>query len=154
MLIPLNTDAPLYHYPFGTIGLIVANLGCFALTGFGTDSAALEPWALQYGEGLSPVQWCSSAFAHAGVMHILGNMFFLWGFGLVVEGKLGWRKFVPLYLLLAMLGGAAVDILTLHRTPQFVLGELGVTSADELSEKLAAQDPELLERLQWMGFNE
>jgi len=90
MLIPLNTDAPLYHYPFGTIGLIVANLGCFALTGFGTDSAALEPWALQYGEGLSPVQWFSSAFAHAGVMHILGNMFFLWGFGLVVEGKLGW----------------------------------------------------------------
>ncbi len=31
-------------------------------------------------------------------MHLLGDMFFLWGFGLLVEGKLGWWRFLTLYL--------------------------------------------------------
>lgn len=154
MLIPLNTDAPLYHFPWGTIGLMAVNLACFAITGFGMDQEALDSWALQYGEGLNPVQWLSSAFAHAGFMHILGNMFFLWGFGLVVEGKLGWRRFLPLYLLLAMISGAAVDVLTLHRTPEYVLWELGASSTDELAEKLEAGDPDLLDKLRQMGFVE
>ncbi|MFM7055334.1 MAG: rhomboid family intramembrane serine protease [Planctomycetota bacterium] len=154
MLIPLNTDAPLYHYPWGTIGLIAANLGCFVLTGFGLDNSRLDAWALQHGEGLNPVQWLSSAFAHAGFLHLLGNMFFLWGFGLVVEGKMGWRRFVPMYLLLVCVCGAAEDVLTLHRTPQYVLGELGVSSTDEILQKLQAQDPSLLEKLQRMGISE
>jgi len=35
---------------------------------------------------------------HAGLMHLLGNMFCLWGFGLVVEGKIGWWRFLLVYL--------------------------------------------------------
>lgn len=34
---------------------------------------------------------------HAGVLHLVGNMIFLWVFGLVVEGKVGPAKFVALY---------------------------------------------------------
>jgi membrane associated rhomboid family serine protease len=154
MFIPLNTDAPLYHFPWGTIGLIAVNVLCFVITGFGLDPVALEGWTLPYGQGLNPLQWLTSAFAHAGFMHILGNMFFLWGFGLVVEGKLGWRRFLPLYLLLTIIWGASVDVLTLHRTPEFVLSELGVASAADLAEKLANADPELFEKLIQRGFNE
>jgi membrane associated rhomboid family serine protease len=154
MFIPLNTDAPLYHFPWGTIGLIAANVLCFAITGFGMDPAALDGWTLPYGHGLNPLQWITSAFAHAGFMHILGNMFFLWGFGLVVEGKLGWRRFIPLYLLLTVIWGVSVDVLTLHRTPEFVLKELGVASADEFAEKLSNADPEVFEKLIQRGFDE
>lgn len=120
-LIPINTDAPLYHFPYATIGLIVVNTICFAATGFGFNPRLLEPWLLQYGEGLNPLEWIPAAFAHADIMHLLGNMFFLWGFGLVVEGKLGWRRFIPLYLAMAAAWGAGVDLLTLHRTDAYVL---------------------------------
>ena len=107
-LIPINTDAPLYHFPYATIGLIFANVVCFAATGFALKPDRLEPWLLQYGEGLNPLEWIPAAFAHGGFMHLIGNMFFLWGFGLVVEGKLGWKRFIPLYFAMAAAWGAGV----------------------------------------------
>lgn len=125
-LIPINTDAPLYHFPYATIGLIVVNTICFVATGCATNERLLEPWLLQYGEGLNPLEWIPAAFAHGGFMHLIGNMFFLWGFGLVVEGKLGWRVFIPLYLAMAAAWGASVDLLTVHRTDGRCLGASGV----------------------------
>ncbi|MCA9032610.1 MAG: rhomboid family intramembrane serine protease [Planctomycetaceae bacterium] len=59
-----------------------------------------QQFALSYGNGLTPLQWVTSLFVHGGIIHLLGNMFFLWGFGLIVEGKLGWSRFIPLYLVI------------------------------------------------------
>ena len=121
-LIPTSTDAPIYHFPFGTIGLIVANVVCFAATGFALNPERLEPWILEYGNGLNPVQWLSSSFAHAGFSHLIGNMIFLWCFGLVVEGKLGWYRFIPMYLGIGIASGAITDVLTLWQTEGGCLG--------------------------------
>jgi membrane associated rhomboid family serine protease len=105
MLIPFRTDAPIYYWPFATVGLIVVNtLAFFALAA--SDFAGAEDWILQYGR-FNPVQWVTSNFVHGNLMHLLGNMFFLWGFGLVVEGKLGWWKFLVIYLGIGMLECAA-----------------------------------------------
>lgn len=95
MLFPYNTDAPIYHWPFATVGLIVANVVCF----FVTDGGSVEyvSWVLTYGEGMNPLQWISSLFLHLGPMHLIGNMLFLWAFGLVVEGKIGWKNFLLVY---------------------------------------------------------
>jgi membrane associated rhomboid family serine protease len=94
---PYATDAPVYHFPFATIGLIVANVMTLgALIAGATDD--IEPLLLVYGDGLHPLQWLTSNFIHAGFMHLAGNMVYLWGFGLVVEGKLGWWKFLLVYL--------------------------------------------------------
>ena len=137
-LIPINTDAPLYHFPYATIGLILVNIVCFAATGFAMNESLLEPWMLQYGDGLNPLEWIPAAFAHGGFMHLIGNMFFLWGFGLVVEGKLGWRIFIPLYFGMAAAWGAGVDLLTLHRTDAYVLrSEFGVDTFEELKVQIA-----------------
>ena len=139
-LIPINTDAPLYHFPYATIGLIVINTLCFAATGFAMNERRLEPWMLQYGEGLNPLEWIPAAFAHGGFGHLIGNMFFLWGFGLVVEGKLGWLRFIPLYLAMAAAWGAGVDLLTLHRTDAYVLRtEFHVEKIEELQVKLVEE---------------
>ncbi|HEV3416610.1 MAG TPA: rhomboid family intramembrane serine protease, partial [Pirellulales bacterium] len=92
MLIPYNTDAPLYHFPFVTIGLIAVNAIVLVVT-MQADPSAVKPWELQFGHGLQPGQWVSNNFLHSDIVHLLGNMFFLWGFGLVVEGKLGWWRF-------------------------------------------------------------
>jgi len=61
MIIPYNTDAPVYHFPVGTLGLIAFNSLIFFLTGFGSD-ASIEKWGLEYGNGLHPVEWVTSIF--------------------------------------------------------------------------------------------
>ena len=149
MFIPINTDAPLYHFPYGTIALIVANVVCFAATGFAMNERLLDPWLLEYGNGINPLEWIPAAFAHGGFGHLIGNMFFLWGFGLVVEGKLGCRKFVPLYLGMAAAWGAGVDLLTMHRTDAYVIHQLdpNLSTREEFRSLLAKNDPSLVEKL-------
>ncbi len=96
MFIPLATDAPIYYRPVGTIGIISLNvIVYFATLRF---PSLLETYGLVHGTGIHPLQWLTSSFLHGSFLHLLGNMIFLWGFGLVVEGKLGWQRFVPLYI--------------------------------------------------------
>ena len=113
-MIPLGTDAPIYHYPFVTVALIVANVIAFASTGAGMDMDSAQQYALSHGDGLQPTQWVTSNFIHGGFGHLIGNMIFLWGFGLLVEGKLGWWKFLLVYL------GIGVAQCSLEQT--FMLG--------------------------------
>lgn len=113
MLVPYNTDAPIYHFPLGTIGLIVANVFIWGATmeseaAFTSDDP--HRWLLLEFNAINPIQWLTNNFMHAGLMHLAGNMLFLWVFGLVVEGKLGWIRFVPLYLTIGIFEGAAVQI--------------------------------------------
>ena len=104
MLIPYGTDAPIYHWPFATVGMIAANVAAFvgmvSLGGAVSEeqfNSIYEGLVLSHGQGLRPWQWITSNFMHAGFMHLLGNMFCLWGFGLVVEGKIGWWRFLAIY---------------------------------------------------------
>lgn len=94
---PFSTDAPVYYWPFASVGLIVANIIVFIAMISGSISEP-ENWILWYGEGLHPEQWLTSIFMHASFDHLVGNMLFLWVFGLVVEGKLGWQKLLACYL--------------------------------------------------------
>lgn len=107
MILPFSTDAPIYHFPWMTIVLIVVNCITFALTGMGLNS---EGWLLQYGNGLHPVEWLAYSFLHFGPLHLVGNMFFLWAFGIVVEGKLGWWKFLAIYLGVGVAGGFLIQL--------------------------------------------
>jgi membrane associated rhomboid family serine protease len=128
LFFPYSTDAPVYYWPFATVGLIIANVLVF----FGVASGALPmdadgaPWVLQYGQGLHPEQWILSPFMHAGFWHLVGNMIFLWVFGLVVEGKLGPAKFLPIYLLTATVQSGLEQVLMLGATEG---GSLGASSA-------------------------
>ena len=109
MLIPYHSDAPLYHWPFATGGLIVANLFVFFLqmmTG-GADGLWMQ-FVLAHGEGLHPIQWLTSIFIHGGIVHLVGNMIFLWAFGMIVEGKVGPFVFLAIYLFTGV-GQSAVE---------------------------------------------
>ncbi len=103
-MIPVGTDAPLYHRPWGTGGLIVANVAAFVWTAAGLGPAA-EAWALHFGQGLRPLEWLTYNFVHFGLDHLVGNMLFLWCFGLIVEGKIGLVRFLTVYLLIGVFGG-------------------------------------------------
>ena len=112
IIIPLNTDAPIYHWPWMSLVLIAANAVTFFLTGFGHET---DGWLLQFGNGLHPLEWLASNFLHFGWMHLIGNMVFLWGFGMIVEGKLGWWRFLLMYLSIGVLGAAFIQIVMLGR---------------------------------------
>lgn len=96
LFFPYRTDAPVYHFPFVTIGLIAVN--CVAFVALLGSSGGAERYILQYGEGLKPLQWITSNFVHGSLMHLAGNMVALWTFGLLVEGKVGPLIFLPMYL--------------------------------------------------------
>ncbi|MEO2031521.1 MAG: rhomboid family intramembrane serine protease [Planctomycetaceae bacterium] len=122
-MIPYNTDAPLYHLPIGTALLMFANLACFAVHG---PLDGLNPWILAFGNTLNPLEWLSSLFAHDGAVHLAGNMYFLAVFGVIVEGKLGWRRFVPLYLSIGLIDSGLTQLIML---PASGGGAVGASSA-------------------------
>lgn len=115
-LIAWNTDAPVYHWPYATVGLIGVNTAAYIAT-WTWDDQTLRAWSLTLGEGLHPLQWITSSFLHADIWHLLGNMFFLWAYGLVVEGKVGWVRFLPMYLGLAVTCNFIEQLTTLGVAP-------------------------------------
>ena len=128
ILLPYSTDAPVYHWPYATVGLIVANVLIFVgVLSSGTDLSQSNPWILEYGNGLQPVQWVGSAFMHQGIIHLLSNMFFLWAFGIVVEGKIGWFRFLAIYLLIAIGESSLEQLIMLGYTGGG--GSLGASTA-------------------------
>jgi len=123
--IPYGTDAPVYYRPLVTVAMIVVNFLVFVLF----TREQIEPYMLAMGSGLHPLQWLTTNFLHSDIFHLLGNMLFLWVFGLVVEGRLGSLKMLGLYLGLCVLFGAIVQLLTLGCEPNFRLGSSGVIFA-------------------------
>ena len=53
MIIPWGTDAPIYHLPIATVGLIVVNTVAFFASVNAQDP---EPYMLAFGDGLHPLQ--------------------------------------------------------------------------------------------------
>ena len=106
-MFPYSCDALLYHQPIATGVLIAINVVAFI--GYMSEKINVENgWLLEYGTGLHPLQWLLSPFMHGDIEHLLGNMLFLWTFGLVTEGKLGWWRFLAVYLGIAV-GQSAIE---------------------------------------------
>lgn len=110
---PAGTDAPAYYNPITTIGLIVVNVLAYWLSIYVWLEGGWEEsmfFMLQF-DTINPLQWITSHFMHSpNPMHLVGNMFFLWVFGIVIEGKIGWWKFLLLYLTIGLIDGAMVQI--------------------------------------------
>ena len=106
ILFPYGTDAPLNYSPWGCLGLIVSLVTLQAL--FTAGVLDPEPWVLDWGEGLQPLQWISSIFVHAGWGHLISNLVFLAVFGRIVEGKIGCFPFLALFLAIGI-GQAALE---------------------------------------------
>lgn len=127
MILPISCDAPVYYWPVATVSLIAINTLIF----FAMVVGVIDPtngWVLEYGSGIHAHQWLTSMFAHNDIFHLIGNMIFLWVFGLVTEGKLGWRLFLPCYLLLGV-GQSAVEQIIFASAEEVGPGSLGASSA-------------------------
>lgn len=77
----------------------------FILQGFiGTDSVILDS-SLKFSE---PWRLLTSLFAHSGMGHLLSNLFALGLFGLILEGRIGSKKLLWLFLI----SGVIINLLT------------------------------------------
>ena len=109
-MIPLgDSEAARRLSPVNTI-LIAGNIGIFGLELWDSNALLLTCFAL-VPVRISHLQWTrpdaaaaalltlvSSLFLHAGVLHIAGNMLYLFVFGPAVEGRLGHARFIGFYL--------------------------------------------------------
>ena len=124
MLLPIRTSIQPRRTPYTNYALIIANIIIFILS----YSQHIRPWAQMF--MLTPVrphvwQFVTYAFLHGGLMHIFGNLYFLYIFGNNVNDKLGNIGYLCLYLGGAVFAGIGHTLL--HNNP--VLGASGAVAA-------------------------
>ena len=101
----------------------------YALTHSGVHCGLVGPTDLGCGRGVSgPPAWetvFTAMFLHASILHLGGNMLFLWIFGNTVEDSMGPLRFLAFYLL----GGVAALALQVAVGPNTVAPTVGASGA-------------------------
>ncbi|RIK68004.1 MAG: hypothetical protein DCC65_04005 [Planctomycetota bacterium] len=113
IFIPIRTDTPLRRLPVVNYLLIVLNVSIFlALDVFAprTIDGGLSDFKRRYmldPENLTVAQFFSYQFLHGDILHLLGNMLFLWVFGNSVNAKMGHAAYLFFYLACGVFAGVA-----------------------------------------------
>jgi membrane associated rhomboid family serine protease len=110
-----------------TTAIIVANSVVFVMELIGGDAFVLK-WAETPANIVAGHHWITiftAMFMHAGWMHIIGNMVFLWAFGPQVEDSMGPIKYLVFYLL----SGLAASLAQLALMPHSTVPNLGASGA-------------------------
>ncbi|MFN7105346.1 MAG: rhomboid family intramembrane serine protease [Pyrobaculum sp.] len=98
MAIPLRDINPTWSFPIVTKTLVFINIAVFIYQLAApqiTLKYAFIP-ALAFTE---TYRWITHMFLHGGVIHLVGNMIYLWVFGDNVEDRYGHLRFLALYLM-------------------------------------------------------
>ncbi len=119
-MIPIRGAPARHRWPWVTLGLISLNVAVFLYTLYigpqateklfwqkGAVAAKLsQPRLLHSLQALKLIPTMfSSLFLHAGWLHLVGNMWFLWIFGEALEDDLGPRRFLAFYLFCGFFAG-------------------------------------------------
>jgi membrane associated rhomboid family serine protease len=143
-MIPIKDSPRAQRFPFVNIAIILANavvfyfeltMGAGRLEGF-IDRFGLVPARLMAVDFSYPasvvagvVPLFTSMFIHAGWIHILGNLLFLWIFGDNVEDRLGHLGYLIFYVLCGLGAGLAHAFLTTAISGGSVVPAIGASGA-------------------------
>lgn len=120
-MLPLRDVNPTRTFPLVTIALIAVNVLVFIyelilgpqVEGF-VQSWAIIPYEITHGVDLPPASiqpiyltLITAMFLHGGIVHIAGNMLFLWIFGNNIEDAMGSLRFIVFYLLCGLVAAFA-----------------------------------------------
>ncbi len=128
-MFPIRDHNPSTRTPFVTYALILANVAVFlSYWPLFANPAALDAffrtWSLIPAEG-RPVSFLTSMFLHGGLMHLAGNMLFLWIFGDNLEDEMGHLN----YLLFYLAGGVGAGIAQVVSEPASQIPMVGASGA-------------------------
>ncbi|SFR04942.1 rhomboid family intramembrane serine protease [Poseidonocella sedimentorum] len=131
-MFPIRDHNPSTHTPVITYGLIAANILIFlSYWGLFSDPRALGLFYLDYamiparissGGGLPTL--LTSMFLHGGLMHLAGNMLFLFIFGDNMEDEMGHLPFAFFYLACGI-GAGLVHVASAPGSPVPTVGASG-----------------------------
>ena len=129
-MIPLRDYNPTRRRSLLTFGLIAINVAVYLLLSQNPvmNQAAIQRYALipaDISAGRHLDTLITSMFLHASLLHVGGNMLFLWIFGNNVEDQLGEIK----YLLLYFASGIAGSLLQVYINPTSPIPNLGASGA-------------------------
>lgn len=139
-MIPLRDKNPTLSFPLITISLILANVLIFIYE-LSLPQDAYENLIYKYGavpleittlrdiKPYSPIPlpmtMITAMFLHGGVLHIFGNMLYLWVFGNNVEDNFGKLRFIIFYIAC----GLSASILHIIMNPSSPLPMIGASGA-------------------------
>ena len=128
IVLPIRAKNVPERRPTITMALIIINVIVFAFTCDGSLEVrqdAVDAMAVSHSH-LTLWRLLTAMFLHGSLMHIAGNMWFLWLFGSTVEGRLGAWRYLAVYLLAGMVGSLLHDIVVgFHDPDQPTLGASG-----------------------------
>ncbi|MBI5588388.1 MAG: rhomboid family intramembrane serine protease [Deltaproteobacteria bacterium] len=139
-MIPLKDDVPSYTFPYVTISIIIINIVVFiyqmTLGTSGTENfiyrTAAIPYEITHLVDIKPrsvvpppFTLFTAMFVHGGLLHLAGNMLFLWIFGDNVEDTLGHFRFVLFYLA----SGVIASLAHIAMEPSSTLPMIGASGA-------------------------
>jgi membrane associated rhomboid family serine protease len=105
-------------FPVITTAIIVVNAVVFVMELVGGEPFVMR-WAMTPANVVAGHRWITiltAMFMHAGWMHIIGNMVFLWAFGPEIEDAMGPLRYLPFYLLSGLVASLAQIALMPHST--------------------------------------
>lgn len=126
-MIPFKDNNPAEKFPIVTIGLILINIAVFLWQVL----SPLDQKTIMMNYGAVPANILSlekiqelrqvttvftSMFLHGGILHIAGNMLYLWIFGNNIEDKTGHVKFLFFYLMCGIAAAYAQAIISANST--------------------------------------
>ncbi|MCJ7543530.1 MAG: rhomboid family intramembrane serine protease [Phycisphaerae bacterium] len=128
MFIPIRTDYRMTRTPWVNYLLVAINVAAFVVSYRWMLSTGATPVTHLLLDPDNPrlYQFFTSIFLHGSIMHIVGNMVFLWVFGNAVNDRLGHAGYLAFYLGGGVLAGVGYILLGGHYP---VLGASGAISA-------------------------
>lgn len=143
MIIPIRTDYRMTRTPWVNYALVAANVvfflapgmllrgvngleGAMASMGLPSTTYSSHDELMLWPHQPQLVQFFTCMFMHAGWMHLIGNMLFLWVFGNALNDRLGQVGYLAFYLAGGLLAGVGYLLLS-GNAP--VLGASGAISA-------------------------
>lgn len=122
-MIPFKDNNPTERFPFVTIGLIAINIVVFLwqiVPPLGQKTIMLKYGAVpadilsfeKMSDFNSAITVFTSMFLHGSLLHIAGNMLYLWIFGNNIEDKIGHVKFLFFYLICGIAAAYAQAVMS------------------------------------------
>jgi len=139
-MIPIQDQNPTSIRPYVNWGFIIANIAVFVYTlangtlseTFTSCAASPTNTICQYGlkpsniiSGTEYVTFLTSMFLHGGILHIGGNMLYLWIFGDNIEDATGHLGYMIFY----MAAGAAASLAHIASDPSSMVPAVGASGA-------------------------